>query len=87
MIEYYKRDTPTSTSTSLFKLQPAVKCARPRAELRPLSWEGQMAASNHHGLIWVVVKIRALNNRCRILFRTQKGTMILTTTHMGVSEN
>ena len=37
--------------------------------------------------IWVVVKIMVaflgtLNNRCRIIIRTQKGTLILTTTHM-----
>ena len=37
--------------------------------------------------IWVVVKIMApflgtLNNRCRIIIGTQKGTIILTTTHM-----
>ena len=39
--------------------------------------------------IWVVVKIMApvvwgtLNNRCRIIIGTQKGTLILTTNHMG----
>ena len=27
----------------------------------------------------------ALNNRCRIILRTQKGTIILTTTHMCLS--
>ena len=27
-----------------------------------------------------------LNTRCRILLRTQKGTIILTTTHMVVAE-
>ena len=37
--------------------------------------------------MWVVVKIMApflgtLNIRCRILIRTQQGTLILTTTHM-----
>ena len=44
---------------------------------------------------WVVVKIRvplwgslnnrfwgSLNNRCRIIMGTEKGTIILTTTHM-----
>ena len=36
---------------------------------------------------WVVVKIRVpfggtLNNGCRIILGTQKGTIILTTTHM-----
>ena len=39
--------------------------------------------------IWVVVKIRVpilgtLKNRCRIKLRTQKGTLILTTTHINV---
>ena len=38
-------------------------------------------------VIWVVVNIRVpflgtLNNRCRIIIRTQKETPILTTTHM-----
>ena len=38
-------------------------------------------------LIWVVVKIRVpfcvpYIIRCRIIFRTQKGTLILTTTHI-----
>ena len=37
---------------------------------------------------WVVVKIMVpllgpLNARCRIRLRTQKGTIILTTTHTG----
>ena len=40
-------------------------------------------------LIWEVVKIRApfwatLNNRCRTMFGTQKTTIILTTTYMGL---
>ena len=39
------------------------------------------------GLIWVVVKIKVpfwvtLNNRCRIITGTQKGTIIFTTTHI-----
>ena len=39
--------------------------------------------------IWVVVKIRVpfvgpLNIRCRIILRTQKGTQILTTTHIYI---
>ena len=39
--------------------------------------------------MWVVVKIRVpflgtLNNRCRIIVGTQKGTIILTTTHVCV---
>ena len=37
--------------------------------------------------IWVVVNIRvpfwALNIRCRNILRTQKGTIILTTTHVA----
>ena len=28
-----------------------------------------------------------LNIRCRTIIRTQRGTRLLTTTHMGVSEN
>ena len=40
-------------------------------------------------LIWVVVKIRVpfwgtLNIRCRNIIGTPKGTIILTTTHVGV---
>ena len=40
------------------------------------------------GFKWVVVKIRGpvlgtLNNRCRIILRTQKGTLILTTTQVA----
>ena len=40
-----------------------------------------------HSAIWVVVKIYSpfwgtLNNRCRIIIRTPKGTIILTTTHI-----
>ena len=39
--------------------------------------------------IWVVVKIMApflgaLNNRCRIIIGTEKGTLILTTTHIYI---
>ena len=41
------------------------------------------------GCIWVVVKIKVpfwgtLSNRCRIIIGTQKGTIILTTTHMAL---
>ena len=37
--------------------------------------------------MWVLVKIRApflgaLNSRCRVISGTQKGTLILTTTHV-----
>ena len=37
--------------------------------------------------MWVVVKMKVpflgtLNNRCRIIMGTQKGTTILTTTHV-----
>ena len=37
--------------------------------------------------MWVVVKIKVpfwgtLNNMCRIIIGTQKGTLILTTTHL-----
>ena len=39
-----------------------------------------------YAYIWVVVKIMVplgpLNTRCRIILRTRKGTLILTTTHM-----
>ena len=39
--------------------------------------------------VWVVVKkkvplLGTLNNRCRIILRTPKGTIVLTTTHMMV---
>ena len=45
-------------------------------------------AHNHTVVIWVVVKImvpfwvRTLNTRCRIIIGVQKGTIILTTTHI-----
>ena len=40
--------------------------------------------------MWVVVKnygpfLGTLNNRCRIIIGTQKGTIILTTTHVAAS--
>ena len=40
---------------------------------------------------WVVVKIRVpflgtLNTRCRTILRTQKGTIILTTTQIDVAD-
>ena len=39
-------------------------------------------------VIWVVSKLGSLlgtlNSRCRIILRTQKGTIILTTTHIQV---
>ena len=35
-------------------------------------------------VLWVVVKITTLNNRCRIILGAQKGTIILTTTHMAL---
>ena len=43
---------------------------------------------NYSRIIWVVVKIMVLflgtlNNRCRIILGTQKGTLILTTTHIS----
>ena len=44
--------------------------------------------STRTGDIWVVVKIMVLgtlNNRCRIILGTRKGTIILTTTHIDVS--
>ena len=39
-----------------------------------------MGGCQNYGPFW-----GSLNNRCRIIIGTQKGTIILTTTHMGCS--
>ena len=49
----------------------------------------QLSRHELHIYIWVVVKIMApflgaLNNRCRIIIGTEKGTLILTTTHIYI---
>ena len=54
--------------------------------------ENQMEA-NIMGLYWVLVKIMVpfwvytLYIRCRIIIEFQKGTIILTSTHMRITEN
>ena len=74
-------------------MKPGKQRKHPRnaPKLGPRDSTPRLHSSSFLGLhIWVVVKIMGtLNNRCRIIIGiigTQKGTIILTTTHLESHE-